>query len=273
MSAVTLLCRYFPGSNLTALNCVLPVSRLESVVHLALAPSNMNRFMYRVEGDGCLIAAPNDSQTEVELRSYSPALGSSQLPLSQSVASSRSPTPLPGASQDTPQVSSQDATSLDARGPSQIDTDDKEVVASKTGEQEAPVSEAHHEEGPNGEAPPSEASLLQALYGHDGFSDAGAEATFEAALLNAELHLGGSPACFDSAGDAVSAATFSAVAAAGGIVHYSRTRRQRQFEDDLLNAEPNPAPEPAPERLCSVCLADEVKVVIIWRCPRCCDGD
>ena len=125
----------------------------------------------------------------------------------------------------------------------------------------------------NGRAPPSEASLLQALYGHDGFSDAGAEATFEAALLNAELHLGGSPACFDSAGDAVSAATFSAVAAAGGIVHYSRTRRQRQFEDDLLNAEPNPAPEPAPERLCSVCLADEVKVVIIWRCPRCCDGD
>ena len=222
MSAVTLLCRYFPGSNLTALNCVLPVSRLECFVHLALAPSNMNRFMYRVEGDGCLIAAPNDSQTEVELRSYSPALGSSQLPLSQSVASSRSPTPLPGASQDTPQVSSQDATSLDARGPSQIDTDDKEAVASKTGEQEAPVSAAHHEEGPNGEAPPSEASLLQALYGHDGFSDAGAEATFEAALLNAEL---------------------------------------------------NPAPEPAPERLCSVCLADEVKVVIIWRCPRCCDGD
>ena len=36
---------------------------------------------------------------------------------------------------------------------------------------------------------------------------------------------------------------------------------------DMLNAEP----DPVPEHLCSVCLADEVKVVVIWRCPRCCD--
>ena len=186
----------------------------------------MNRFMYRVEGDGCLVAAPNGSQTEVELRSYSPALGSSQLPLSQDVANSRSPTPLPGASQDTSQDTSQDAASQDAYGPSEpfmpmTDEDDKEAVANNPpmGEQKAHVSEVRHEEGPNGEAPPSAASLLQALYGHGGFSDEGAEATFEEALLNAELHLGGSPACFDSAGDAVSATTFSAVAAAGGIVH------------------------------------------------------
>ena len=178
----------------------------------------MKPFLYRQNLDGSLEAAPNDSATEVALRSYSPPLGSSQQPLSQELAVSPSPVPSSSASQDASQVysdgpsqplempidASDDALHVYSDGPSQplvlpIDTSVHDIVeeiltAPDTRKVRESIRNTHVfviEEDEN--TLPHFKDIVEeilaapdahnALYAHNGFANVEAEASFDEAVL------------------------------------------------------------------------------------------